>query len=170
MENCIRDLKIPKKSACDGLKNLIFGVFRHFYGCNFCLNFFGNEHFHLSILVECIAYRLEYLCGRLAVNFCFCNYRNVHMLLAKRLIYCSSAVLDVLRVQERDSTIRNTIKTSCPRGSGWYQRMKSDLAAVLKLKTNKTLEHISNIFRPFHSIPKPTLTDQWDSPQYTPLQ
>ena len=92
------------------------------------------------------------------------------MLFAKRLIYCASAVLDVLRVQERGSTIRKTIKTSCPRGSGRYQRMKSDLAVVLRLKTNKTLEHTGNVFRPFHEIPMPTLTDQWDSPQYTPSQ
>ena len=99
----------------------------------FCMNFFGNEHFHPSIFVDCIVHRLEHFCGRLAVNFRFCNYRNVPMLLAKRLIYCARAVLDDSRVQERDSTIRKTIKTSCPRGSGRYQRMKSDLAVVLRL-------------------------------------
>ena len=39
------------------------------------------------------------------------------MLFAKRLIYRARAILDVLRVQDRASTIRKTIKTLCARGS-----------------------------------------------------
>ena len=39
------------------------------------------------------------------------------MLFAKRLIYRARAILDVLRVQDRSSTIRKTIKTLCARGS-----------------------------------------------------
>ena len=88
----------------------------------FCMNFFGNEHFHLSILVDCIVHRLEHFCGRLAVNSRFCNYRNVPMLLAKRLIIRARAVPDVLWVQERGTAIRKTVKTSCARRRAVLER------------------------------------------------
>ena len=59
----------------------------------FCFNFFGDEHFYLSILVDCIVHRLVYFCSRLACKFSF------------------------LRLQERAYAIHKTIKISCMRGS-----------------------------------------------------
>ena len=98
--------QISKFSPAAGLKTLFSAFSDTFTDAFLCLNFFGNEHFYLSILVDCIVHRLVYFCSRLAVNFCFYDYRNAPMLFVKRLKYRACAFLNVLRVQERAFTIR----------------------------------------------------------------
>ena len=111
----------------------------------FCFNFFGDEHFYLSILVDCIVHRLVYFCSRLACKFsflrlqerayairktikiscmrgseCFTGTGACFYYSEKQLKYRGRAVLDVLRVQERASTIRKTTKKSYARGFGCF--------------------------------------------------